>query len=82
MCIRDSPSTHSLDVAWDYFIESASANDIDLRLRWLTFMAEHASIADPAMLERTAYILRATRNHPVFQDRILSTENIVSVIYT
>ncbi|KAI9314232.1 P-loop containing nucleoside triphosphate hydrolase protein [Dichotomocladium elegans] len=77
----DPKATQRLEIAIDYFMEVISPTDIGLRVRWLSFMAEHALLKDAGALERVIFLLKAVRNHPVFLEDSMSTERDNQQVY-
>ncbi|KAI7849614.1 P-loop containing nucleoside triphosphate hydrolase protein [Circinella umbellata] len=62
-----------IEVAMDYFLEGLLGEDANLRLQWLAYIAEHASLSNPSAVDRVMQLLKSVCNHPVFhkyaQDR-------------
>ncbi|KAG0168625.1 AAA ATPase midasin [Apophysomyces sp. BC1034] len=64
----DSELMRRIDVASDYFLETLSAHDYGLRLRWLGYLAQNAGISRVSILEQIGYLVRTLHTHPVFAE--------------
>ncbi|KAI7867198.1 hypothetical protein BDF14DRAFT_761657 [Spinellus fusiger] len=73
-----------IQVAVDYFMETLTVEDYDLRLKWLAYMAQHAYTTKPAVLEQLGYLIKTVNMHPVFEEyrklqSVYESERMVSL---
>ncbi|KAI8145635.1 P-loop containing nucleoside triphosphate hydrolase protein [Fennellomyces sp. T-0311] len=57
-----------IEVAMDYFLEGLLGEDANLRLHWLAFVAEHASLSNTSTVDRVMHLLKAVCQHQVFYE--------------
>ncbi|KAI8371327.1 P-loop containing nucleoside triphosphate hydrolase protein [Radiomyces spectabilis] len=61
----DNAIVRQIEVAADYFVEAMSLKEFGLRLRWVAYLAQHASVVHTGVLERLTYTMKSLRSNPV-----------------
>ncbi|KAF7722956.1 AAA ATPase midasin [Apophysomyces ossiformis] len=65
---EDEENMRRIDVACNYFLETLSAQDYGLRLRWLRYVAQNAGISTVSVLEQLGSLMKTLYAHPVFSE--------------
>ncbi|KAI9498450.1 P-loop containing nucleoside triphosphate hydrolase protein [Zychaea mexicana] len=67
---------HRVEVAMDYFLESLLSEDANLRLHWLAYIAEHASVSNTTAIDRVMHLLKTVCKDQVFHDYSHKTNSL------